>query len=147
MNISDTSDFQNYLESNNIYFINNIRCVEKLYGIEISQSNNINISILNLFVREYNIKINKMNVLQEIYHADCRKKYSEDKQNGILISNPVDFNNKIFKINIFFNIMIYLKIIANHYLINMVINRCKHFINKIKLNKNNFLKHIHKKLY
>ena len=80
----DTLDFQNYLESNNLYFIKNIDCVERFYGIAISQSNNIIIAILNLFVREHNIKIKKMNVLSEIYYADCRQKYSD----------PIDFNNK-----------------------------------------------------
>ena len=28
----------------------------------------------------------------EIYYADHRKKYSYEKENGILLSDPVDFN-------------------------------------------------------
>lgn len=93
--IINTSDFQKYLESNNLYFINNIGCVERFYGIAISESNNIIIAILNLFVREHNIKIKKMNILSEIYYADCRKKYSEEKENRMLLSEPVDFNKDI----------------------------------------------------
>ncbi len=66
----NTKCFQNYLESNKTYFINNINCIEELYGTAISESNNIMIAILNLLVREHNIKINKMNVLAEIYYTD-----------------------------------------------------------------------------
>jgi hypothetical protein len=36
------------------------------------------IALLNLFVRENNIKIKKSNVIQEIYYADFRNEY--DKQ-------------------------------------------------------------------
>lgn len=87
--------FKNYLIHNEEYLINNINNIETFYGTAISYSDNQIISLLNLFVREYDIKINKMNVLQEIYYSDYRKKYSEEKEkNEMLLSDPIDFNNK-----------------------------------------------------
>ena len=85
--------FINYLIHNDEYLINNINYIETFYGTAISYSNNQIISLLNLFVREHNIKINKMNILQEIYYSDYRKQYSEEK-NRMLLSDPIDFNNK-----------------------------------------------------
>ncbi|GAG70241.1 unnamed protein product [marine sediment metagenome] len=35
-----------------------------------------------------------MNVLSEIYYVDGRQKYLDEKEKGILLSEPVDFNNK-----------------------------------------------------
>jgi hypothetical protein len=52
--------------------------IETFYGCAISANNIQIISLLNLFVRENNIKINKSNVIEEIYYADFRSEY--DKQ-------------------------------------------------------------------
>jgi hypothetical protein len=52
--------------------------IETFYGSAISANNIQIISLLNLFVRENNISINKFNVITEIYYADFRYEY--DKQ-------------------------------------------------------------------
>lgn len=54
--------------------------VETFYGCAISTNNIKIIALLNLFVREYNVKINKFNVIYEIYYADFRNEYSRQKE-------------------------------------------------------------------
>ena len=54
--------------------------IETFYGCAISANNIQIISLLNLFVRENNIKINKSNVIEEIYYADFRYEYDKQKK-------------------------------------------------------------------
>ena len=72
-----TEELAKYLD-NNIFLENNIVSnIETFYGSAISANNILMISLLNLFVRENNIKINKSNVIREIYYADCRYDYEK----------------------------------------------------------------------
>jgi hypothetical protein len=80
-------ELNNYLENN---ILLEKRCVtdiiETFYGCAISANNIQIISLLNLFVRENNIKINKSNVIIEIYYADFRAEYDKQmKQYGCRI--------------------------------------------------------------
>ena len=68
--------FSNYLDANYEYVKGNLWLVELFYGAAVSYHNIQIISRLNLFVHEYNIKgLNKLNILREIYNADCREEY------------------------------------------------------------------------
>lgn len=60
------------LDNNEKIDINNI------LGFCIGYQNNIMIAILNLKIREYDIKINRMSVLEGIYQVDCHKSYEEE---------------------------------------------------------------------
>jgi len=72
-------ELQKYLD-NNIFLEKRLvsDIIETFYGCAISANNIQIIALLNLFVRENNIKIKKSNVIQEIYYADFRNEY--DKQ-------------------------------------------------------------------
>ena len=53
--------------------------IERIYGTALFYSNDRTISLINLFVRENNIKINRYNILENIYKARIRK--NEDDNN------------------------------------------------------------------
>ena len=81
--------FNDYIPNNKIKLfekyitnldINNTLNISDILGCCISYSNNIMIAILNLKIREYNIKINRMNTLKAIYNANCRKAYIEESK-------------------------------------------------------------------
>jgi len=80
-------ELNNYLENNILLekrYVTDI--IETFYGCAISANNIQIISLLNLFVRENNIKINKSNVIIEIYYADFRAEYDKQmKQYGCRI--------------------------------------------------------------
>ena len=64
------------------YITNKLNNIEKIdintiLGFCIGYQNNIMIAILNLKIREYDIKINRMFVLEGIYKAECYKSYDE----------------------------------------------------------------------
>lgn len=46
--------------------------IEDILGVALFYKNNIIISLTNLFIVEYNIQINKMDVLKSIYSSRCR---------------------------------------------------------------------------
>lgn len=75
-----------YLEANLEDMISKPWKIETLYGSAISANNILMISTINLFVRENNIKINKSDVLEQIYYADCRTEHSKFYKQGCLIS-------------------------------------------------------------
>lgn len=89
-------ELQKYLE-NDIFLekrqITDI--IETFYGCAISANNIQIISLLNLFVRENNIKINKSNVIEEIYYADFRYEYDKQKKLYGCRIQLGSFNNKI----------------------------------------------------
>lgn len=60
---------EEYLEKNKP----KLKEVERLYADAIVLGNNVNIALLNLYVRANNIKIRKEETLEEIYYAQCRK--------------------------------------------------------------------------
>ena len=73
-----TEELNKYLE--NDILKNKIQLtdiIETFYGSAVSANNIQIISLLNLFVRENNIKINKFNVIKQIYYADCRYEYDK----------------------------------------------------------------------
>jgi hypothetical protein len=51
--------------------------INNILGYCIGYQNNIMIAILNLKIKEYDMKINRMHVLKGIYSADCHKSYEE----------------------------------------------------------------------
>ena len=51
--------------------------INNILGFCIGYQNNIMIAILNLKIREYDIKINRMCVLEGIHKAECYKSYDE----------------------------------------------------------------------
>lgn len=53
--------------------------IEKIYGTALFYSNDRTISLINLFVRENNIKINRYNILENIYQTRITK--NEDDNN------------------------------------------------------------------
>lgn len=86
----NTEELSKYLD-NNIFLENNIVSnIETFYGSAISANNILMISLLNLFVRENNIKINKSNVIREIYYADCRHDYEKQLK---LYSSRIEFGS------------------------------------------------------
>ena len=72
-----------------------IEIIETFYGCAISANNIQIISLLNLFVRENNIKINKSNVIEEIYYADFRYEYYKQKKVYGCRIELGSFNDKI----------------------------------------------------
>ena len=53
--------------------------IERIYGAALFYSNDRTISLINLFVRENNIKISRYNILENIYQARITK--NEDDNN------------------------------------------------------------------
>ena len=51
--------------------------IDDILGFCIGYQNNIMIAIINIKIREYDLKINRMRVLEGIYKADCYKSYDE----------------------------------------------------------------------
>ncbi len=51
--------------------------IEKYYAIAISLNNINAIALLNIFVRENNIIVNKLKILEQIYNYRCRVEYSK----------------------------------------------------------------------
>lgn len=60
--------------------------IEHIYGTALFYSNDRTISLINLFVRENNIKINRYNILKNIYKARIRK--NEDDNNEYAKQRP-----------------------------------------------------------
>ena len=56
--------------------------IELLYGCAVVYGNIQAISMLNLFVRNNNIKINKYATMQNIYDCECGKSYAEARKHG-----------------------------------------------------------------
>ena len=54
--------------------------IEKIYGTALFFSNDRTISLINLFVRENNIKINRYNILENIYKASITKNEDDNNQ-------------------------------------------------------------------
>ena len=59
--------------------VKDIELIETIYGTALFYSNDRTISLINLFVRENNIKVNRNNILKNIYEARIRK--NEDDNN------------------------------------------------------------------
>lgn len=95
ISLGKIKELHKYLE-NNIFLEKRqlTEIIETFYGCAISANNIQIISLLNLFVRENNIKINKLNVIEEIYYADFRYEYDKKKLYGFRIELG-SFNNKI----------------------------------------------------
>lgn len=91
--INDSEVLRNHLESNHDYYSKHVDCIETLYGIAMSNGNNPIIATLNLFVREYNVKINKKNILKRIHESDCRNKASESRKNGTMVCGFYPFEH------------------------------------------------------
>ena len=92
--ISGEISLETYLLKEEQLLIKNPNYIEMFYGSAISASNLQNISLLNLFTREHNIILNRMNIIEEIYWADFREEYAKRRNLDILIS-PVIFNDSI----------------------------------------------------
>lgn len=68
------SKLANYLNANDETTINADKIIS-LYGSAIAENNLFAISLINLFVREYKIQIDKMELLESIYYAEARAFY------------------------------------------------------------------------
>ncbi len=91
-----TKELKKYLDYN-IFLEKRLvsEIIETFYGSAISANNIQIIALLNLFVRENNIKINKSNVIDEIYYANFRNEYEYQlKLYGCRIELD-SFSNKI----------------------------------------------------
>ena len=62
------------------------KLIERIYGTALFYSNDRTISLINLFVRENNIKINRYNILENIYKARIAK--NEDDNNEYARRRP-----------------------------------------------------------
>ena len=60
--------------------IKDIQLIEMIYGLALFRSNERIISLVNLFVRENKIKINRYNVLSRIYHGAIIKNEDKNKE-------------------------------------------------------------------
>ena len=69
--------------------------IEEFYGCALSVSNVNIISLLNLFVREHNIKINKHNVMRQIYFSDCQKNSEQERFKDCMITHDDYFYDHI----------------------------------------------------
>ena len=65
--------------------------IEQLYGYAVVYGNIQAISMLNLFVRNNNIKINKYTTMHNIYDCECRKLYTEGKKNYGMLAEYSSF--------------------------------------------------------
>jgi hypothetical protein len=93
--LNKIKELKNYLDYNYMILHEKFDTIETFYGSAISENNIQIIALLNLFVRENNIKISKFNVINEIYYADFRKEYSKQlKLFGCRIE-LVSFSNEI----------------------------------------------------
>ena len=54
------------------------------FGEALYRKNNIIIALINLFIREHNIKTTKMDILAGVYQAECRVKYTKARERGCL---------------------------------------------------------------
>jgi hypothetical protein len=68
--------------------------LEQLLGAAIFHKNDIIISLINLLIRDYNIVLEKNNILEGIYYAECRKK-SVDRNNKDIIVCYTKFNESL----------------------------------------------------
>ena len=68
--------------------------IEEFYGCALSVSNVNIISLLNLFAREHNIKINKHNVMRQIYFSDCQKFSEQERFKDCFITHS-DYDDNI----------------------------------------------------
>ena len=72
--------------------------IENIYGAALFYSNDKTISLINLFVRENNIKINKYNILENIYKAriakneDDNNEYAKQRYSRMDICSYASFN-------------------------------------------------------
>jgi hypothetical protein len=66
--------------------------IEKLYAISIISGNNIDIAVLNLYVRENDVRIRKEQTIEQIYYAECRM-YSSKLVDTLVEYVPFE-NNK-----------------------------------------------------
>lgn len=55
------------------YILSNPHIIEFLYGSALYYSNIKIIALINLFVREHNVKINRYNILQNMYQTRLQK--------------------------------------------------------------------------
>ena len=75
----NTEYFEKYLYRNHIITSANI---EELYGAAIYHDEIRAVALLNLYVREHNIKINKRSVIENIFWAYAREKYNKGLELG-----------------------------------------------------------------
>ena len=80
--------FKKYIDENSLKTYD----IETFYGVAVFHSNHIAISLINLYVRENDIKIDKTNVLRSIYWAECRDFGSRRKNCCI---SYCEFDNEI----------------------------------------------------
>jgi hypothetical protein len=92
--------FENYLLTNNKISQSDM---ETFLGTGIAEANSIIVSMCNLYLRESDIKINRSNVLEQIYWANCRK---HSRANPDCMINWCSFDDCIEKeyIHMYWNI-------------------------------------------
>lgn len=64
----------------------NRNIIEELLGAAVYHKHNVMISIINLYIRENDIHLTKMGILESIYYAQCRDISSHASKRGSLIS-------------------------------------------------------------
>ena len=69
------NQLKKYLETNVELLINNPKIIQHLYASSIAETNDIATSLINLFVRENNIRTNRMCILENIYYANASAFY------------------------------------------------------------------------
>jgi hypothetical protein len=82
------------IENINKFIGDGVIYIEEFYGYALSVSNVNVISLLNLFVREHNIKINKHNVMRQIYFSDCQKISEQERFKDCIITHS-DYDDRI----------------------------------------------------
>ena len=65
-------DFRNWLDRNKKIIAQDTSIIEQFYGAALACGNAPVVSVLNLFVRENNIIVDKISILKDIYYANCR---------------------------------------------------------------------------
>lgn len=64
--------------------------VEKLYADAIVLGDNITIALLNLYVKENNIRIRKEETIRELYYAE-RRKFSDENPNMMISYHSFEY--------------------------------------------------------
>lgn len=90
--VLNNTELKKYLDSNDNIKPQNIG---SLLGESIVNKNTIGVSLLNLYIRENNIKITKKDILEGIYWSECREKSREERFNNVIL-DFCDFTNEIY---------------------------------------------------
>lgn len=80
-------------ESRILEYIDIINPINNFFGVALAYDNNQIISLLNLFVREHKIRIDKTKLLEKYYYEKFNIKCREARSQGYMIGDCADFSD------------------------------------------------------